>query len=144
MKDKGIKKNPACSWIEVKNVVHTFVAGDESHPSYYKIKEALNAILEKMELEGYIPDTTEVLHDVEEEQKKYLLFSHSERLAIAFGIISTPAGRTIRVTKNIRICTDCHTAIKFVSRIVEREIIVRDNSRFHHFKDGKCSCGDYW
>lgn len=144
MRDKGIKKKPACSWIEVKNKMHAFVAGDKSHPYYDKINEALNVLLEKMEQEGYVPDISEVFHDVEEEQKKYLLFSHSERLAIAFGIISTPAGTTIRVTKNLRICLDCHTAAKFISKIVEREIIVRDNSRFHHFKDGKCSCRDYW
>jgi hypothetical protein len=73
-----------------------------------------------------------------------LLHNHSERLAIAFGIISTTAGTTIRVIKNIRVCADCHSAIKFIAKIVGREIIVRDNSRFHHFKNGSCSCGDYW
>jgi pentatricopeptide repeat protein len=144
LKKKGMKKKPACSWIEVKNKTHAFVAGDKSHPYHDRINEALEVLLEQMEREGYVPDTKEVLHDVEEEHRKYLLHSHSERLAIAFGIISTPAGATIRVTKNIRVCTDCHTAIKFISKIVGREIIVRDNSRFHHFKDGKCSCGDYW
>ena len=70
--------------------------------------------------------------------------THSERLTIAFGIISSPAGTTIRVTKNLRVCVDCHTAIKFISKTMGREIIVRDNIRFHHFKDGNCSCGDYW
>ncbi|XVE62410.1 hypothetical protein DITRI_Ditri06bG0116000 [Diplodiscus trichospermus] len=144
MKRKGIIKEPACSWIEVKSNVHTFISGDKSHPLYDRIYEALQDLLEQIEREGYIPDTSEVFHDVEEEQKKYLLFSHSERLALAFGIISTPPGTTIRITKNIRVCVDCHTAIKFVSKIVQREIIVRDNSRFHHFKDGKCSCRDYW
>lgn len=144
MRDKGMKKIPACSWIEVKNKVHAFVAGDNSHSYYNRIIEALEVLLEWMEREGYVPNTNEVLHDVEEEQKKYLLNTHSERLAIVFGIISTPAGTRIRVTKNIRVCVDCHTAIKFISKIVGREIVVRDNSRFHHFKDGLCSCGDYW
>lgn len=144
MRNKGIKKKPACSWIEVKNKLHTFVAGDKSHPYYDRIKKVLEELLEEMEKEGYVPDTSEVLHDVDEEYKKTLLFSHSERLAIAFGITSTPEGTTICVTKNIRVCVDCHTAIKFMSKIVGREIVVRDNARFHHFKDGKCSCGDYW
>lgn len=144
MRDKGLKKKPACSWVEVKNKVHAFVAEDKSHPYYDRIIEALDVISEQMEREGYVPNTNEVLHDVEEEQKKYLLYHHSERLAIAFGIISSPAGATIRVTKNIRVCVDCHAAIKFMSKIVGREMIVRDNSRFHHFKDGECSCGDYW
>lgn len=144
MRNKGMKKTPACSWIEVKSKVHAFVAGDESHPYYHKINGALKDLLERMEQEGYVPDTKEVFHDVEEEQKKHLLYYHSERLAIVFGIISTPVGTTIRVIKNLRVCEDCHTAIKFISKIVDREIVVRDNNRFHHFKDGKCSCGDYW
>lgn len=144
MRQKGMKKKPACSWIEVKNKVHAFMAGDKSHPYYDKINEALKVLLELMKREGYVPDTSEVLHDVGEKQKKTLLFGHSERLAIAFGIISTQAGMTIRITKNLRVCVDCHTATKLISKIVGREIIVRDNSRFHHFKGGKCSCGDYW
>ncbi|XP_024026813.1 putative pentatricopeptide repeat-containing protein At3g23330 isoform X2 [Morus notabilis] len=144
MKKRGMRKKPACSWIEVGNKVHAFVAGDESHPFYDRINETLKVLLEKMEREGYVPDTNEVLHDVDEEQKKALLSGHSERLAIAFGILSTPAGTPIRITKNIRVCVDCHTAIKFISKIVGREIIVRDNSRFHHFNGGQCSCGDYW
>ncbi|GAV65255.1 PPR domain-containing protein/PPR_2 domain-containing protein/DYW_deaminase domain-containing protein, partial [Cephalotus follicularis] len=144
MRNKGIKKRPACSWVEVKNKIHAFIAGDKSHPFYDRINEALKELLEQMEREGYVPDTNEVLHDIEEEQKRDLLRSHSERLAIGFGIISTPPGTTIRVTKNIRVCVDCHVAIKYISKIVAREIIVRDNSRFHHFSEGKCSCGDYW
>uniref|UniRef100_A0A803LMP5 DYW domain-containing protein n=2 Tax=Chenopodium quinoa TaxID=63459 RepID=A0A803LMP5_CHEQI len=144
MRNKGLLKEAACSWIEVKNKLYAFVAGDKSHPCYEKIKEALEKLLEKMEKEGYVPDTGEVLHDIDEELKKSLLYNHSERLAIAYGIISTPEGATICITKNIRVCSDCHTAIKFISKIVKREIIVRDNSRFHHFKDGNCSCGDYW
>ncbi|GMN53392.1 hypothetical protein TIFTF001_022523 [Ficus carica] len=144
MKKKGMRKKPACSWIEVRNKVHAFVAGDNSHPYYDRINVTLKVLLEKMEREGYVPDTNEVLHDVDEEQKKALLSSHSERLAIAFGIISTSAGTPLRITKNIRVCVDCHTAIKYISKIVGREIIVRDNSRFHHFNGGKCTCGDYW
>lgn len=144
MRVRGLKKTPACSWIEIGNKVHTFLAGDKSHPYYDKIKEALDNLLEQMEKQGYVLDTNEVLHDVDEEHKRDLLHTHSERLAIAFGIISTTAGTTIRVIKNIRVCADCHTAIKFIAKIVGREIIVRDNSRFHNFKNGSCSCGDYW
>ncbi|PON83214.1 DYW domain containing protein [Trema orientale] len=31
MKEKGLKKQPGCSWIEVGNTVHVFVVGDKSH-----------------------------------------------------------------------------------------------------------------
>lgn len=144
MKDKGMRKQPACSWIEVKSKVHGFVAHDKSHPYYDQIMETWEVLLEQMEREGYVPNTEDVLHDVDEEQKRDLLCGHSERLAIVFGIISTPPGTAIRVTKNLRVCIDCHITTKFISKIVGREIVVRDLNRFHHFKDGKCSCGDYW
>ncbi|GAA0153171.1 hypothetical protein LIER_11477 [Lithospermum erythrorhizon] len=93
---------------------------------------------------GYVPDTRYVLHDIDEEAKEKALMYHSERLAIAYGLISTPPRTTLRVIKNLRICGDCHNAIKIMSKIVGRELIVRDNKRFHHFRDGKCSCGDFW
>lgn len=94
--------------------------------------------------QAYVPDTRYVLHDIDQEAKEQALLYHSERLAIAFGLISTPARTPLRIIKNLRICGDCHNAIKIMSRIVGRELIVRDNKRFHHFKEGKCSCGDYW
>ncbi|KAJ0736124.1 putative DYW domain-containing protein [Helianthus annuus] len=81
---------------------------------------------------------------VEDNEKARLLWVHSERLALAFGLISTPSGCPIHIMKNLRICLDCHVVFKFISNIVKREIVVRDINRFHHFKDGVCSCGDYW
>ncbi|RYR28114.1 hypothetical protein Ahy_B01g052225 isoform C [Arachis hypogaea] len=63
---------------------------------------------------------------------------------MAFGIISTSPRSPIRIFKNLRVCGDCHNAAKFISRITERDIIMRDSNRFHHFKCGICSCGDYW
>jgi hypothetical protein len=144
MKDKGLQKQPGRSWIEIKNMVYSFVVGDKSHPQMEDIHVTLEILNGEMKAAGYFPDTNFVLHDVEEEQKEHLLGHHSEKLAIAFGLINTSPGTIIRVTKNLRVCGDCHTATKFISKIVEREIVVRDANRFHHFKDGLCSCGDYW
>ncbi|KAG5106398.1 hypothetical protein JHK82_043368 [Glycine max] len=106
--------------------------------------EKLGGLSGQMREAGYVPDTRYVLHDIDEEEKEKALQYHSERLAIAYGLISTPPRTTLRIIKNLRICGDCHNAIKIMSNIVGRELIVRDNKRFHHFKDGKCSCGDYW
>uniref|UniRef100_UPI0040747504 Synthetic PPR-DYW protein n=1 Tax=synthetic construct TaxID=32630 RepID=UPI0040747504 len=144
MKERGVKKEPGCSWIEVNNKVHEFVAGDKSHPQTKEIYAELERLSKQMKEAGYVPDTKFVLHDVEEEEKEQLLCYHSEKLAIAFGLISTPPGTPLRIIKNLRVCGDCHTATKFISKIVGREIVVRDANRFHHFKDGVCSCGDYW
>eukprot|EP01018_Ginkgo_biloba_P028587 Gb_09704 [translate_table: standard] len=144
MKYRGVKKQPGRSWIEVKNKIHAFVARDRSHTQTEEIYVKLEELMGQIKGAGYVPDTNFVLHDVEEEQKEQYLFYHSEKLAIAFGLISTPPGKPIRIVKNLRVCGDCHSATKFISKIVEREIIVRDNNRFHYFKGGLCSCGDYW
>jgi len=145
MDNRGIVKKPGKSWIEIKRQVHVFLVGDTSHPKISDIHEYLGELSKKMKEEGYVPDTNFVLHDVEEEQKEQNIFYHSEKLAVAFGIISTPPGTPIKVFKNLRTCEHCcHTAMKYISKIVQRKIIVRDSNRFHCFEDGSCSCKDYW
>eukprot|EP01018_Ginkgo_biloba_P025793 Gb_04079 [translate_table: standard] len=144
MEERGLRKTPGCSMIEVKNRVHAFLVADRSHPQSEKIYAILETLAGKMKEAGYVPNTNFVLHDVEEEVKENMLNSHSEKLAIAFGLLNTSPGTTIRITKNLRVCGDCHSATKFISKIVDREITMRDANRFHHFKDGLCSCGDYW
>ncbi|KAH9317122.1 hypothetical protein KI387_018891 [Taxus chinensis] len=144
MEDRGVKKATGYTWIEVNNKVHTFVAKDRSHSQTTEIYLKLEQLAGQMKEEGYVPDKNFVLHDIEEEQKEQFLFHHSEKLAIAFGLISTPPGTPIQIVKNLRVCGDCHDATKFISKIVGREIVVRDANRFHHFKDGLCSCRNYW
>ncbi|KAJ8766621.1 hypothetical protein K2173_001141 [Erythroxylum novogranatense] len=130
------KKHSLISMLEGKNRIAEF-----RNPTLYKDDEKLKAL---KNTQTYVPDTRYVLHDIDQEAKEQALLYHSERLAIAYGLISTPARTPLRIIKNLRVCGDCHNAIKIMSRIVGRELIVRDNKRFHHFKDGKCSCGDYW
>lgn len=144
MRDKGLRKNPGCSWIEVKNKVHMLLAGDKSLSQMAQILEKLHKLSMEMKRAGYSPHTDYVLQDVEEQEKEHILCGHSEKLAVVFGILNTSQGSPLRVTKNLRICGDCHAVIKFISRFEGREIFVRDTNRYHHFKDGDCSCGDYW
>ncbi|KAF5181831.1 Pentatricopeptide repeat [Thalictrum thalictroides] len=132
------------SLIEFKNQIYMFGVGDRSHPQTEKIYSLLEDFATPMRHLGYVPLTDFVLHDIEDEAKETALSYHSERLAIAFGLINTSPRTPIRVTKNLRICGDCHNAIKFISKIANRVIIVRDMKRFHQFEDGMCSCGDYW
>ncbi|CAN5975486.1 unnamed protein product [Sphagnum jensenii] len=143
-KERGVKKQSGRTWIEVNNEVHTFVVDDQDHPQIIEIRAELKRLYRQMQEAGYVPDTKFVLHDVEEEEKVYHLCHHSEKLAIAFGLISTPPGTTLRIFKNLRVCGDCHTSTKFIAKIVGRAIIVRDANRFHHFECGVCSCRDYW
>lgn len=51
MKDKGLKKQPGCSWIEVGNRIHVFVVGDKSHSQcrlIYSILHDLHATMKKI------------------------------------------------------------------------------------------------
>ncbi|XVE54382.1 hypothetical protein DITRI_Ditri03aG0076300 [Diplodiscus trichospermus] len=144
LNNKGMKKVPGCSSIEVDSVVHEFLVSDKLHPRCKEIYEMLNEVDALLEKAGFVPDTSEVLQDMDEEWKEGALSHHSEKLAIAFGLISTKPGTTIRIVKNLRVCGNCHSATKLISKIFNREIIARDRNRFHHFKDGFCSCNDYW
>ncbi|KAJ6392245.1 hypothetical protein OIU77_026075 [Salix suchowensis] len=144
MRDRGVKKEPGCSWIEVENKVHSFLVGDSNHPEMRQIYNYLEQLVLEMRKIGYVPDTKYVLHDLESALKEHELSTHSEKLAVAYGLMKLPHGATVRVFKNLRICGDCHNAFKFMSKVVGSEIVVRDGKRFHHFRDGKCSCGDYW
>ncbi|XP_020207849.1 putative pentatricopeptide repeat-containing protein At1g68930 [Cajanus cajan] len=146
MRDKGLRKEPGCSWIKYKNLVHVFSADDRSNPYSDQIYLELEKLNYKIVQEGYgyVPDMNFVLHDVEDSEKIKMLNHHSEKLAIAFGLIFIPPGLPIRVVKNLRVCGDCHNATKYISKITQREILVRDTARFHLFKDEICSCGDFW
>ena len=145
MKDKGVVKVPGCSSVEVNNVVHEFFSGEGVQSVSTDLHRALDKLVKELKLVGYVPDISLVFHaDMEDEDKEITLRYHSEKLAIAFGLLNSPPGTKIRVVKNLRVCGDCHSAAKLISLIFDREIILRDVQRFHHFKDGKCSCGDYW
>ncbi|XVE88228.1 hypothetical protein DITRI_Ditri19aG0052100 [Diplodiscus trichospermus] len=141
---KGLRKNPGCSWIEIKGKVNLFVAGNSSHPQSKKIESLLKKLRRKMKEQGYFPKAKYALINADEKQKKMALCGHSEKLAMAFGLLNLPPSKTIRVTKNLRICGDCHEMAKFMSKETGKEIVLRDSNRFHHFKDGYCSCRGFW
>jgi len=144
MESQSLKKKPACSWIKLKNKVMTFGMGDQFHPQSAQIYAKLEELRKMTREEGHVPDTSYALQDTDEEQKEHNLWNHSERIALAFGLINSAEGSPLRIFKNLRVCGDCHSVFKLVSKIVGRKIIVRDSYRFHHFHGGKCSCSDYW
>ncbi|GAV73378.1 PPR domain-containing protein/PPR_2 domain-containing protein/DYW_deaminase domain-containing protein [Cephalotus follicularis] len=145
MSERAVSKSPGCSWLEVGKKVHMFTGGDSAgHPEHERIIRMLEKIVGLLREAGYFPDGSFVLHDVDEEEKVQSLRYHSEKLAVAYGLLKVPDGTPIRVMKNLRVCGDCHSAIKLIAKVTGREIILRDANRFHHFKDGLCSCRDYW
>ncbi|XP_039137202.1 LOW QUALITY PROTEIN: pentatricopeptide repeat-containing protein At1g08070, chloroplastic-like [Dioscorea cayenensis subsp. rotundata] len=145
LNQRRIKKVPGCSSIEIDNVVYEFVAASrfekETMDEIYKMLEEVGM---KLKVAGYVADTELVSYDLVEEEKEETLMHHSEKLALAFGMLRTQQNCTIRIVKNLRVCKDCHSFSKLVSKVYKREIVVRDRNRFHHFGGGVCSCRDYW
>ncbi|CAK9183506.1 unnamed protein product [Ilex paraguariensis] len=145
MTNRGVKKEPGCSTMEIDGIIHEFFAGDVSHPQTKEIYNFLDVIEERLQFVGYVPDFSRAdTVDKLDSGKQYSLRLHSERLAIAFGLLNLKPGVPIRILKNLRVCSDCHNVTKLISRIFNVEIIVRDRVRFHHFVNGSCSCMDYW
>eukprot|EP00268_Persea_americana_P021754 TRINITY_DN21661_c0_g1_i1.p1 TRINITY_DN21661_c0_g1~~TRINITY_DN21661_c0_g1_i1.p1 ORF type:complete len:633 (+),score=93.82 TRINITY_DN21661_c0_g1_i1:374-2272(+) len=146
--DGGIRKTPGMSCIHVGGEVYWFSAGDKSHPQAREVYAMLDEMIQRSRMLGYVPVTAVRrsfnLSASDDEEAERSLFSHSEKLAIAFGLISTRPGVALRIFKNLRICQDCHSFVKLISNIFQREIIIRDRNRFHCFKHGSCSCSDYW
>ncbi|CAK8562957.1 unnamed protein product [Lathyrus sativus] len=136
IKAKGIRKSPGCSWIEVDNRVNVFTVDETSHPQIKEVHMKLEEMMKKIEDTGKYISVDSSVH----RSRKY----HSEKLAFAFGLLNLPFWMPISVMKNLRVCDDCHLVIKLLSLVTSRELIMRDGYRFHHFKDGFCSCKDYW
>ncbi|KAL5717197.1 hypothetical protein ACHQM5_010252 [Ranunculus cassubicifolius] len=143
IKAQGIKTTPGWSWIELHGNVHRFVVDDKAHSDRQEIYLKLKEVIQRASFIGYVEENSST-HDPSEECSGKSGSYHSEKLAIAFGLARTPEGASLRIVKNLRVCRDCHSFTKFVSKAFHREIIVRDRVRFHHFKDGECSCNDYW
>ncbi|XP_019438260.1 PREDICTED: pentatricopeptide repeat-containing protein At3g47530 isoform X1 [Lupinus angustifolius] len=144
MKVNAIQTTPGCSTIELKGVVHEFLVDDVSHLRKGEIYEVLDEINKQLKIAGYMVEPSSELHKIDDKEKGYVLSHHSEKLAIAFGVLATPPGTKLRVANNQRICVDCHNFLKLFSEVYNRDVILRDHNRFHHFRGGHCSCTDYW
>ncbi|GAB2271662.1 hypothetical protein Dimus_006492 [Dionaea muscipula] len=144
MKLKLINKEPGYSWMEANGRVHTFTSEERNHAMTTEIYAKVDEIITLIKKAGYVPETSAALHDMDDEGKQRSLAHHSEKLAVAFGLLTSPLGAPLRIFKNIRVCVDCHVVMKYTSEVYHRHIILRDSNCFHHFRRGMCSCDDYW
>ncbi|KAK8934751.1 Pentatricopeptide repeat-containing protein [Platanthera zijinensis] len=144
MKEQNIQTSSGCTTMEINGKIHEFVADDDSHPSKEEIYVMLDEVGRQLKIAGYVANMASELHDLDAGEKEGALSYHSEKIALAFGILATVPGKTLRIAKNLRMCVDCHYFTKVLSSVYDRVVIVRDRSRFHHFRNGRCSCNDYW
>nr|XP_016433842.1 PREDICTED: pentatricopeptide repeat-containing protein At4g01030, mitochondrial-like [Nicotiana tabacum] len=144
MEAMGVKIGPVWSWVQVNQRIHIFSTAGKTHQEEGEIYFELYKLISEMKKLGYAPDTKCVCQNIAEVEKEKVLLAHTEKLAITYGLIRTTSPAPIRVINNTRICSDCHTVAKYMSLLRRREIFLKDGVRFHHFKDGKCSCCDFW
>ena len=144
MSERGVKISQVWSWIQIDQTIHMFSAEGKPHPDLGEVYFELYQLVSEMKKLGYVPDISSVHQNVNKEDKEKMLLSHTEKLAITYGLMKSKVGEPIRVIKNTRVCSDCHEAAKYMSLIRSREIFLRDGLRFHHIKEGKCTCNDCW
>ncbi|XP_029119440.2 pentatricopeptide repeat-containing protein At1g19720 [Elaeis guineensis] len=140
-KESKLDSSLSCCWIEVRNEVYSFITGEQADVDLESKFTELNGISVDVKVvpPAFYDDRLEI-----EEEKEEIDGIHSEKLAIAFAISNLPAFRSIRIIKSVRMCTNCHNACKLISKVYQREILIKDPKCLHHFKEGKCSCRDFW
>jgi pentatricopeptide repeat protein len=141
MTEQGLHVERQRSWLYNGTAVHSFEAGNLSHPAIDAILSTWKHLTIRMEQSGYSTEDIGPYYNVEVDP---LSCHHTEKIAVCYGLISTYDHQPIRISKNFRMCMECHSSIKFISRDKNREIIVSDGCTYHHFKDGTCSCRDAW
>ncbi|XP_047940291.1 pentatricopeptide repeat-containing protein At4g35130, chloroplastic [Salvia hispanica] len=145
MKKQGLKMTSSCSIVEHNGITHNFKNHDKTHGESYAVYEVLDILSRMIGEDSLHFSGVSELKPVESlKARGNSPMFHSVRLATCFGLIKTARGQTVLIRKNVRLCEDCHSATKKISLVTKREIVVGDSKVFHHFKDGRCSCGDYW
>ncbi|CAF1290154.1 unnamed protein product [Rotaria sordida] len=141
-----VKKKIGLSWTVIDEEIYEFRAHDRSHPRSSEIYAELEKISEELIKHGHEYDSSWITRPLDQDETvASVLCGHSEKLAIAWNFVVNPTTSRIQITKNLRVCGDCHRATKLIAAIRKCEIIVRDANRIHHFyTNGKCSCNDYF
>lgn len=146
MKEKKLEKPMDLSWISVKDRVYTFKPDDPLLDHSAKICNFLDELLEKAKNLGYqqVDDDFKLIIADEEEGVEFSSPDrHSEKFAVAFGLLNTAEAAPVRITKSVSMHKNCHDFMKVVSSITGRKIIIQASKWLHKFADGRCSCGDY-
>ncbi|KAJ6708061.1 PENTATRICOPEPTIDE REPEAT-CONTAINING PROTEIN [Salix viminalis] len=142
--EQGLVKTVGCSMVDFNGRSERFINQDRSHAHTNLIYDVLDILMRKIGEDIYLHSLAKFRPLDVVKKRANSPEHHSVKLAICFGLISTAIGNPVIVRKNTRICEDCHRAAKKISQFTKREIVVGDGKVFHHFRDGCCSCRDYW
>jgi hypothetical protein len=95
MDEQGMQRKYGQSSVVIQGIPHTFGPNDRSHPQSNQIHAQIDKMEKQLIQDGYKHDTSWVMQDTNEEHKKHLLCRHSEKLALAYALLQTPAGETV-------------------------------------------------
>ncbi|XP_016456148.2 pentatricopeptide repeat-containing protein At2g13600-like [Nicotiana tabacum] len=66
MRERGVVKQPGCSWIAIESQVHIFMVKDRRHMQKKEIYLILNTLTKLMKLSGYVPNVGHLTADEEQ------------------------------------------------------------------------------
>jgi hypothetical protein len=141
------QREPGQAWVEVHGRLHGIKADERDHPHWRTMHAESAKMQARLKAEGgytpqlqWLPPSFAGKTDAEREEA---LTQHAERLALAYALARSPGSdQPIRLTKNLRVCGDCHEAFKAASKVYGRKIIMRDTNAMHKWENGRCSCKD--
>ncbi|OEL33319.1 Pentatricopeptide repeat-containing protein [Dichanthelium oligosanthes] len=145
MRERGMTKEAGISWAEFGGSIHQFLDGDNScsqkAETFTRLEELLVRVKQKTEHGGM---NVWGLGFQARKAGENSISKHGELLAVALGLSTLPNTAPVRVMKNQNMSWESHETLKLLSEGENREIIIKDPARFHHFSQGSCSCRDYW
>jgi len=121
-------------------------SGDSRDATSTQCRQLVEQLLEKT---GYEYDTTAlpylfVRNSTTAMQHTSLMY-HCDKKALAAALSDADDDRAdVHVKVNIKMCSDCHSAYKHTSALLQRTLVCEDGSHHHVFENGRCSCNDRW
>ncbi len=140
---KGLKKTPGISVgvLKTGEVVRLMVDDKTVKPQARKLLVQYLELFKKKY--NYSPNFKCVTKRGTKKELENSLLVHSEKLVTAT-LLLEQGEHKIMVTKNLRMCEDCHEFSKHLSKETKRRIVINDRSMVHEFVDGKCSCNEHY
>ncbi|KAH7549832.1 hypothetical protein JRO89_XS13G0088500 [Xanthoceras sorbifolium] len=141
MREKGIKKTPGCSLIELDGEIYEFFAEDSGSPHSKEVYNAAEKMIKKIKSAGYMPNAADARLDAEEDYKEVSVAHHRTKvLVIKSGFLEQPKGSENRYFRNATCCQSNHSIASFLSHLFNPIFIIKLLKRFNGYKINKCHC----
>lgn len=134
------QQNSSKCWTEIQNdekssyIIHEF--NDENLSKFSSLDNELKVVVSDLKSVGVDWERND------NDLKEFFCGHATTRLAVVKNLVSNISNNMFQLTKTKSTCHICHEGLKQLSLLRQRDIILKDNIRIHHFHDGQCSCHD--